>query len=117
MKYANSSDNPATANRVVTFQVDDGQAANHASNTQARTISITAVNDPPVLAGIESGTLAYTENDAATQVTAALTVSDPENATLKGATAAITGGINAPQDVLSFSVTGTSITGSYDSST
>src|SRR5439155_512413 len=115
--YFNSSDNPTTANRVVTFQVDDGQSANHASNTQARTISITAVNDAPVLAGIESATLAYTENDPATQVTATITVTDPDTANLSGATAAITGGFNAAQDTLSFSVAGTSITGSYDSST
>jgi hypothetical protein len=42
--YANSSDNPSTNPRTVTFTVDDGTTTG--SNT--RGITVTAVNDPPV---------------------------------------------------------------------
>ena len=46
------------------------------------TVSITVdpVNDPPVLADIEAGALAYTENDLATPITAATTVADVDSA-------------------------------------
>lgn len=52
VKYSNSSNDPnAALVRTVTFQVDDGQAQNHASNTVSRTITITAVNDAPTANG------------------------------------------------------------------
>ena len=43
-------------------------------------ITINAVNDAPQLAGIETGALAYTENDAAKIVTETTTVSDVDSA-------------------------------------
>ena len=45
--YANTSDDPSTAARTVTFTIDDGQAANH-SGSGSRDLVVTAVNDPPV---------------------------------------------------------------------
>jgi hypothetical protein len=42
--YANSSDNPSTAPRTVTFTANDGTSTGSAT----RGITITAVNDPPV---------------------------------------------------------------------
>ncbi|MGZ4792339.1 MAG: tandem-95 repeat protein, partial [Ilumatobacteraceae bacterium] len=45
--YFNNSDSPATATRTVTFQANDGLLP---SNLASRTITITAVNDPPVAA-------------------------------------------------------------------
>ncbi|MGA7178783.1 MAG: DUF2341 domain-containing protein [Thiobacillaceae bacterium] len=44
--YFNSSDNPSTATRTVSFAVNDGVAN---SNTATRTISVTAVNDAPTV--------------------------------------------------------------------
>src|SRR5206468_2189675 len=88
--YANSSDNPSTTTRTISFQVDDGASVNHASNTQTRNVSITAVNDAPVLAGIEGSALSYTENGAATAITSSLTVSDVDSTNLSGATVSIT---------------------------
>ena len=73
--YTNSSDNPSTAARTVIFVVNDG-TANSAAAT--RNINITAVNDAPVLAGIEGAALAYTENDSI-PITASITVSDLDN--------------------------------------
>ena len=46
VKYANTSDNPSTLTRTVTFKVNDGTAD---SNTQTRNVSVTAVNDAPTL--------------------------------------------------------------------
>ncbi|MEZ5658211.1 MAG: hypothetical protein R3E83_06675 [Burkholderiaceae bacterium] len=44
------SEAPSTLTRTVAFAVDDGAGANSASNVLTRDISITAVNDAPVLA-------------------------------------------------------------------
>jgi len=43
--YSNTSDNPSTATRTVTFAVNDGTFA---SNTASRSITIIAVNDAPL---------------------------------------------------------------------
>lgn len=48
VKYSNSSNAPSTATRHVTIVVDDGKSVNHLSNTLSTSISVTAVNDPPV---------------------------------------------------------------------
>ena len=67
---------------------------------------------PPVLANV-AATASYTENAAATVLSNALTVSDPDNANLMSATVRISGGFLFG-DVLAADVTGTSITASYD---
>src|SRR5204863_277182 len=82
--------------RSVAFVVDDGASP---SNTITSTITITAVNDAPVLAS--AGTISYTENDAATAINPALTVTDVDNATLASATVTLTTFV-AGQDLLSF---------------
>jgi len=41
--YFNSSDNPSTASRTISYQVDDGAAENHASNVVTATVELTAV--------------------------------------------------------------------------
>lgn len=46
--YRNSSENPSTAVRTISFAVDDGQATNHASNVLTSTVNVTAVNDAPI---------------------------------------------------------------------
>ncbi|GEM_PF-2156852 len=43
--YLNSSENPSTAERTITFAVDDG---NVSSNVGTATVSVTAVNDAPI---------------------------------------------------------------------
>jgi hypothetical protein len=113
VKYQNTSDNPSTLTRIVTFNVNDGAAD---SNLLTRNITVTAVNDAPVLAAIEGTALAYTENDAATAITSTTTASDPDNANLAGATIQITGNYQNGQDVLSFAPTG-SITGTWTAAT
>jgi hypothetical protein len=52
--YANSSENPSTVTRTISFQVDDGGALNDLSNTATRDITVTAVNDAPILSGAKN---------------------------------------------------------------
>ena len=113
VKYQNTSDSPSGATRTVSFKVNDGQLD---SNVVTRTVTVTPVDDAPVLAGIETSALAYTENDPATAVTATITVNDVDSANLAGASVQITGNYQAGQDVLSFGGVG-GITGTWDSTT
>lgn len=72
-------------------------------------------NEPPVIANIEGTNLDYTEGDAATTVTSALTVSDADNTVLDSAYVTISSNLESSEDVLDFTALG-SITGSYNSS-
>ncbi|MEH2165449.1 MAG: tandem-95 repeat protein, partial [Nostoc sp.] len=109
--YTNSSDNPSTTSRTISFIVNDG-AANSAAVT--RNINITAVNDAPVATGTNSA-LTYTEN-ATTVIDSGITVSDVDSPNLASATVSITNGFVSAQDILAFT-NQNGITGSYDSST
>jgi VCBS repeat-containing protein len=95
------------------YKANDGSAD---SNTATVTLTITAVNDAPVLANVESTKLNYLEGSAATAVTSALTVADADNANVHGATVTIGAGRDAA-DALHFA-NQNGITGSaYDSGT
>jgi large repetitive protein len=58
-----SNDDPTrtSATRTITWQVDDGSASSHLSNTPTSTITITPVNDAPIVSNINT-TDDYTEN-------------------------------------------------------
>ncbi|WP_177224681.1 tandem-95 repeat protein [Variovorax sp. 770b2] len=115
VQYSNSSDNPSTAARTVSYTVNDGALD---SNAVTSTVNLAAVNDAPVLAGGTSVT--YAENGAPTAVNGAVVVSDPDNATLASGTVAITGNFVAGQDVLSFTnvvATMGNIAGTYNAAT
>ena len=96
VSYRNSSDNPSLTSRTIQFTVNEG---NLNSNTATRTVAITASNDAP---SVTFGTAAptYTENGDPVVVDSALTLSDPDNTTLSGATVTITNYV-AGQDFLS----------------
>ena len=106
--YANSSDNPSTAQRTVTFAATDGALIG--SNT--RTINVTSVPDAPVVT-TTGGSLTYAATTTAAAIDAGVTATDPDNANLTGATVAITGNFAGAQDVLAFANQG-GITGSYN---
>src|SRR5260221_144970 len=115
VQYSNSSDNPSTAARTVSFTVNDS-AAN--SNTLTSTVNVAAVNDASVLA--TGSTLNYTENGAATAINTALTLADLDNTTLPSATVSITGGFASAEDVLCFTnvpATMGNIAGAYNAGT
>jgi VCBS repeat-containing protein len=107
VKYNNTSVNPSTAARTVTWTGNDGAAASTGVNS---TINVVAVNSPPVLTA--GGTLSYTVNAAATVIDNTITVNDVDSANLASATVQITTNCDNPRDVLSFA-TQNGIGGSY----
>ena len=92
--YSNTSDNPATDDRIITVVVNDGI---NDSNTATAIVKVVAVNDPPSLS--VSAAASYTENDPAVLVSPVVTISDPDSPNLTIGIAAITDGLN-PGDVL-----------------
>jgi hypothetical protein len=100
---------PGTAPRTLSFTVNDGSDA---SNTQTRTLTITPVNDAPVLANLESSALTFVEDGAPINVSSAITVSDVDDTNIESATVSITAGFVATEDVLSFT-NASGITGSF----
>ncbi|WP_188113253.1 Ig-like domain-containing protein [Nocardioides humilatus] len=77
--YRNVSDNPSTSARTVRFVVTDGDGGT-SSSSAIRVVTVGAVNDNPAISGVEAGALAYSENAAATVVTATGAVSDVDSA-------------------------------------
>src|SRR5207247_2573286 len=121
VKYSNTSDDPTVngtdLSRTISWTVTDANsdgAGAQTSAVQTSTINITAVNDAPVLGGL-GGTLAYTENQAATVIDSSITLTDADDTQISSAQVKISAGLIA-SDVLSFVDTAT-ITGSYDSAT
>ena len=114
--YSSSSEDPtgtqSSADRVVSFVISDGDVS---SAAVTRTVTVTPVNDVPVLAAVEAGALAYTENDVATVVSATITVSDLDlttDASLDTATVTIITGLT-DGDVLAYSGSDVSIVSAY----
>jgi hypothetical protein len=48
--YQNTSDNPSTSARTITWQANDGSSANNLSNAVTSTVTVAAVNDAPAAA-------------------------------------------------------------------
>jgi VCBS repeat-containing protein len=71
--YSNSSDNPSTAARTVSFHVDDGAATNHAGNIATSSITVAAVNDAATLS---SDTKNLVETNSVLTTAGTLTVND-----------------------------------------
>ncbi|MGH3156167.1 MAG: Ig-like domain-containing protein, partial [Streptosporangiaceae bacterium] len=105
---------PTTGTRTISFQVNDGRATSNLSDVQSRDVDVTASG--PVISNVETTSLSYTAQSPPVQITSALTVSDPADATIAGATVSITSGFGAGEDTLSFT-NQSNITGSYDSGT
>jgi VCBS repeat-containing protein len=110
--YRNTSSNPSTAQRTVTFTVSDASAA---SAPATRAVNVTATDNAPDVDN-SPGALAYTENDPATAIDTAITITDVDSANLTGATAQITGNHAAPEDVLALPAQ-PGVTASYSSVT
>ena len=73
--YQNTSDNPSTAQRTVSYTVNDGTVD---SAPGTATINVAAVNDAPVITAT-GGSTAYVENAAAVKIDGSLTVTDPDS--------------------------------------
>jgi Bacterial Ig domain len=100
---------PTTAARTVSFTITDEGGATSAAATKQ--VAVRAVNDPPQISS--GATLAYTENDPATAIDPALSLSDGDSPNLAGATVALSAGHAAGEDELRF-VNQNGITGSFD---
>ncbi|MGD9163150.1 MAG: cadherin domain-containing protein [Chromatiales bacterium] len=85
--YRNTSNDPATSNRTVTFT---GTDKNSASAGDTRTISVTATNDNPVITSNGGGDYAATSVNENTTAVTTVTASDPDSADTH--TFSITGG-------------------------
>src|SRR5204863_3508034 len=102
------------------FKVNDSHVD---SNVATVTVNVTAVNDAPVLAGIEGSALSYVESlnptpPGASQLTNTLTVADVDNASLASGTVAITGNYQNGQDVLGYTApVGNPITSAFNPAT
>jgi hypothetical protein len=107
--YGNASTDPDTTTRVVSVAVSDGEAS---STAQAASVTLTAVNDAPVLA-TGAGSPEFVENGSPVAVAPALTVLDTDDASLASAQVTITNLLDAGQETLAASTAGTSITASY----
>jgi VCBS repeat-containing protein len=70
--YSSTSDNPTVVNtdnsRNVSWQVNDGQPSNNLSDPETTVVSLTAVNDAPVLNAAASPVLATINEDAGAPV-------------------------------------------------
>ena len=72
----------ATTTDTFTYKAGDGSLE---SNTATVTVTITGVNDAPVLTRNTAEELAYTENDPSTPLFPALTIADPDTGAAVGA--------------------------------
>ncbi len=103
---------------TLTIEVNDqGNTGGGAlSDTMTVNLTVVPVNDAPTLAGIEGSPLTYTENDPASVVSSAITVTDIDDTNIESATIQIAGNYQSSEDLLSFTDT-TSITGHWDAAT
>ncbi|MEX0956670.1 MAG: tandem-95 repeat protein [Rhizobiaceae bacterium] len=101
----------------LTISATSRETANNdeATTTVLVPVSITPVNDAPVIADVNA-VLAYTENQAATAIDGTITLTDVDDTDLDGATVTISGNFATGQDVLGF-VNQNGITGSYNAAT
>ena len=91
--------NPSETTRRLAFAVYDWDDR---SNIVTRRIDIVSINSSPELNNIETTILAFTENDAPTDITSTLSTSDPDNLNLEGATIAFTNNFILGEDELHF---------------
>src|SRR5262249_52796238 len=91
--FASASQNPtnygSNPTRTLTWALDDGGASNNLGAPQTTTVSITAVNNAPALSGVPASA-SFTQGAAAATLAPNVTLSDPDNLKLTGATVSIT---------------------------
>ena len=110
VQFRTSNDDPVSV-KTVEFRADDGDGLGPAAT---RDIDVTAVNDAPTVE-TSAGSAAFVEGAGPVVVDADVVVSDPDSATLFGATVELTSNFSAG-DSLGFSDQN-GITGSYDAGT
>src|SRR5262249_22224773 len=90
----NSGSNPddygSQKTRTVTWLLNDGGSVSSQSAVSTTTVSITAINDPPVLTSV-APSASYVENAAATTLASTAIASDVDSLTLSNATVKVVG--------------------------
>ena len=112
VKFNNTTDTPDTTNRSIEWNVVDSSDGTLAS-AGTSTVSVTAVNDAPALAG-GGNVLQFSEGDSAIVVNNSLTLSDPEATVVNRVEVVLAGAGSGEQ--LNFSDT-SKIEGSWSSGT
>ena len=113
--YFNVDDNPSGATRTVSFQVNDGAAANNLSNVATATVIVTPVNDAPVIDVDGDGASTFTTGGPTIVIDSSIPITDADSTQLQGATVQITAGLQSG-DILNFT-NQNGITGSYNGAT
>lgn len=98
VRFLNTSSDPTEATRTISFSVNDGE---NVSNIDSIDVQVIAVNSPPVLSGLETENIFY-ESDPIF-LTENITVSDPDDTDIEGATISITQNFDSSQDELNYS--------------
>ena len=83
---------------------------------EALTITVTNVNDAPVLANIETTALPYNEGAGPVQISSTITTTDVDNASLTSGTVQITSGFTNTEDFLRYTALN-GISGTFSSAT
>ncbi len=100
IRYANTNtNNPDETLRTVSFYVSDSLSV---SNTVARNINVTGVNDPPILNTLETTAIIYHEGENPVNITSTLNISDPDNTDLNSAIVSISENYVQSEDLLVF---------------
>ncbi|MGH8083934.1 MAG: autotransporter domain-containing protein [Lysobacter sp.] len=113
--YRDTAVTPDTATRTVAFRAVDG--GGRASTAATRTVTVTAVNQTPIVT-TTGATTSYGSGAPAVVIDGGTTVSDLDNATQSAATVAIGSGFRSG-DILAFASAGSfgNIAGSYNAAT
>jgi hypothetical protein len=112
VSYENlNTQKPSVLPRTISFTVNDGFLL---SNSVTRNITVTGVNDPPELSGIEPLAINYTEGQLPVNITSTLIVTDVDNDSLVSATIRIADNPVAGEDTLMYPVKIGNITGFYN---
>jgi hypothetical protein len=99
VQFNNTSDDPSTVNRNIRLRVRD--SGFHWSANYDKTVSVTAVNDPPEISGVTSSQ-GFTEGDGSISLDSFISVSDPEGDNLNLATVEIYSGYQGGEDSLTW---------------
>ncbi|GAB2891008.1 hypothetical protein GCM10027093_27610 [Paraburkholderia jirisanensis] len=106
--YTDTAVSPDTATRTISFTLVDG--ANNTSAASTRTITVTAVDQTPIVSDTGGTTASYVGGHPAVTIDGGITVSDLDNTTLASGTVSITGGLQSG-DTLSFTNTSSTLYG------
>ena len=109
--YINTSENPLTSARTVTWKITDGDSY---STPVSSTINITSVNDAPVPSA--GGTINFTEGDTAAVIDSTITLIDLDDTDIESAVVEISSNYVNGEDVLSFT-DANGISGTWDAET